>query len=227
MDLNERRLYVPRLRIHWQCFKKRFELEDPHGAVERNIFKQYGGTGRHYHSLKHITNLLDILGHIRTQMPEWFTVESEDLAIEFALWEHDVFYIVGRADNEEMSARVAHTHGKSLGLSENVIERAMLFIRATDHKALHEDVGAQIVCDIDLSSLAAPWNEFCLNTLDIHREFSHFSAQEFLTSTSAFFKKTFLDLQIRPHIYQTLYFRDLLEEKARANLRRFVSENKR
>jgi len=77
--------------------------------------------------------------------------------------------------------------------------------------------------DIDLASLALPWDQFEENGRRIRREYAHVPEPEFRAARAAVLER-FLR---RPHIYATAFFRERLEERARANLMRRIAEFRR
>ena len=64
----------------------------------------YTAPGRHYHNLAHIEDCLGALARVDNLSPLEREILSE------AIWWHDVVYDATRADNEELSARLAEQH---------------------------------------------------------------------------------------------------------------------
>ena len=64
----------------------------------------YTAPSRHYHNLTHIEDCLGALARVENLSP----LEREILSA--AIWWHDVVYDATRADNEELSARLAEQH---------------------------------------------------------------------------------------------------------------------
>ena len=64
----------------------------------------YTAPGRHYHNLAHIEDCLGALARVENLS----ALEREILSE--AIWWHDVVYDATRADNEELSARLAEQH---------------------------------------------------------------------------------------------------------------------
>ncbi len=222
----ERAEYEPRFRSHWLRFLRRFAIvDDSLPTVYGFLMDLYGAESRHYHTMKHIVRMLDELEALRHTVPEslpgLFNDPIEDAAIEFGVWFHDAVYDTMEHDNEERSAQYAKKEARRLGLSRPVAQLTKHYIRTTDHRRLAEDRGAEILCDLDLMSLAGSRDEFRENTRLIQLEYAHVPNDKFKAGRRAFFE-AMLDRNKRPSIYQTAYFFDRFEEKARANLRHAV-----
>lgn len=230
MTLEERAEYELRFKAHWERFLRRFNVSGvPDTMPDSTLPKSfsllrhcYGEECRHYHTMKHIVLMLDELENVRRTYPKWFDDAIEDAAIELGVWFHDVIYDPTEHGNEERSAKLAEAHARNLGLSRPVAQLARNYIRATDHRQFAEDFGAWILCDLDLMSLAAPWDEFRKMTRCIRLEYAHVPDDEFKAGRRKILESM---LDRRPHIFQTLWFRDRLEHQARANLRRSIRKD--
>ncbi len=208
---------------NWTSFLERFGKRDNSSQrVLPLLLNKYGGADRHYHSCWHINDAYYLLEDARRDRPEWFAEPDEDAAIYLALFEHDVIYNAAESDNERRSATLASAHAHRLGFGRGVGVRVIHYIRATDHRGLASTRGAQIVCDVDLATLALPWENFCQKTAMVREEYSHIASDaDFAAGRRAFFAKM-LDPAARPSIYQTEYFARF-EKLARENLERVVN----
>lgn len=209
--------YGIRLREHWKRFVERFQItSDLRQNVLAELWRRYGEKHRRYHGIKHPVQLLDELEIARREMPEWFASRDQDIAIELAIWAHDSVYDPRKRDNEERSSERVLDYAHDLGISAIVGAEAALITLATKHLKRPIALSAQVVTDIDLSQLAAPWNEFVQNTLEIREEYSHLSDQEWRAG-----RKDFLEGMARwSSIYTTDYFFMKYEARAQENLRR-------
>ena len=179
----------------------------------------YGGLGRHYHSIGHIVEGLDLLEVLRHDMPKWFADRADDAAIELAWWGHDLVYKAGAKDNEKQAAKLMGTFILDLGFRSDIGTRAKNYIRDTEHRCMARQLGGKIVADIDLAPLAYPWERFCADTADIRLEYAHMSDTQWREGRLGFLQKM-LDTERRPSIYQTDYFSGRYEAAARLNLMR-------
>jgi len=211
---------------HWERFLKRFGKEDRGTpSVLHTLAALYGGKDRHYHGIGHIIDGLNLLEVARREVPEWFADPVVDAAVELAFWEHDSIYAtIPQAYNEVRSAELAGIHATELGFGPDVRLSAKMCVRATDHKRLQGwRLTPCIVCDIDLASLAYPWERFVADTADIRREYAQVSEEDWRSGCAAFLDGM-LDKTRRPVIYQTGYFYEKFEERARENLARALAE---
>jgi len=170
----------------------------------------YQNETRHYHSLAHILdcirNMQDVLHLVHDQS-----------TLRFAIWFHDCVYDATRDDNELRSAVEAVKRAAHLGYSVEFAAKVHRLIMATTHnQETHppQTRDEELMCDIDLVSLASPREQFMENTRLIRLEYAHVSDEMFYPARKAIFQK-FLK---RPNIYYTQYFREKYEELARANL---------
>lgn len=158
---------------------------------------------RHYHSLEHIAAMLHA---------------GRDAGLDdvqtMAVWFHDAVYDPRSKSNEEASAALAGDRLRSAGWDHGDVERVQRIVLDTkSHMATTP--GAELVLDLDLMSLAAPWPEFSRNTLRIRAEYAHVGDAEFAAGRATFFR-TMLQ---RDRLFLTA-FGQPWEEPARANLRR-------
>jgi predicted metal-dependent HD superfamily phosphohydrolase len=213
--------YEKRFRNHWNRFLARFKItSDLRQMVYTDLHRRYGEKHRVYHGIKHPVLLLDELEIARAEMPKWFRSREQDLSIELALWEQSTFYNTRNEGNKEKSAERAIEHAHDLAISPIVGARAAQLVLATKHLKRPDELAAQIVTDIDLSPLAAPWETFAENTREIRDEYTHVSDEDFRTRREDFLKS----MAKWSGIYSTNYFFMKFEPKAQANLLRSYRE---
>jgi len=183
-------------------------LSDAKAAeVWAEIEHAYAEGHRHYHTLAHIAAMLSGF--------EAHRIAFEDPnGAELAILYHDLVYDPCRADNEHLS---------SLRLSERLsgdfenarLARACRHIGATCHHALTGDLDTNLILDLDMAILGAPWPEYLAYAKGVFAEYVPvFGAaayrkgrvERFLTPTLA-----------KPAIFLTKAFADL-EAAARQNL---------
>lgn len=158
---------------------------------------------RHYHSLEHIAAMLHA---------------GRDAGLDdvqtMAVWFHDAIYDPRSRTNEEDSAALAGERLRSAGWRPEDVDRVQRIV--LDTKAHRPTaLGAELVLDLDLMSLAAPWPEFARNTLRIRTEHAHIGETEFAAGRAMFFRSM---LQ-RDRLFHSA-FGQQWEAAARANLLR-------
>jgi len=179
-------------------------------AVFDELHAAYGDAARHYHSGEHIEHCLRQFDMIREQL-------DDPLAVELAIWFHDLVYRPCAADNERLSAeRFAAIAGDCM-LATRVAEVARL-IRATEHCAAGIEGDTAHLLDIDLSSFALPWDLFREDSRRIREEFAHLDDTQFYPVHLAFQRR----LLERPRMFSSDYFFDHCEQRARDNIRRHL-----
>lgn len=201
--------------------------ENPHADIDfivqkiKNFYR-----GRPYHNLQHIQecirtfNLLDIKTDDRL---------DPDL-VKLALIFHDLIWTPDRTDNEERSAFIANVWMRDLGLtSENEIDIVTVSIEMTKHTKAEHDILltgrintlvyeiASIVCDCDLSILAAPKERFDEYENQIRQEYKDVPDLVFFENRSKIMQG-FLE---RSRIYLNDEFYFAFETKARKNLEKY------
>lgn len=168
---------------------------------------RYSEPHRSYHNLAHVEHCLREFARVRH-----FAADPE--AVEAAIWFHDAIYDPKAKDNEEQSAHLA----LAMLPGETGLRVARL-IEATKHDGVAADPDAALLCDIDLSILAADEHAFEEYERQVRREYAWVPDEAFARGRSAVLR-SFL---ARQAIYQTEPFRNL-EAPARANLERALAK---
>jgi predicted metal-dependent HD superfamily phosphohydrolase len=186
----------------------------PDSSVYEQVMQRYAEPHRHYHTLQHLEECLDLLSSIQL-------LKQGNAEIEIALWFHDAVYDPRRHDNEAQSATWAANVMQSLGLQADVSIKIQSLILATRHDVIPQSLSAQILVDVDLAILGTSAARFDEYERQIRQEYEWVSEQNFYDA-----RLHILDRFLaRPWIYSTKYFQDRLEDSARANLMRSVSND--
>lgn len=178
------------------------------------LVARYAQPHRHYHTLTHVDACLAWL--------DWFCASaSRPAEVELALWFHDAVYDPEANDNEHKSAQLAIDELGSLGIAAEIGERIAGHIQATSqHTAAGSD--SALVVDLDLTILGAAPREFASFEDAIRQEYSHVAEPLFRAARKAVLQN-FLS---RPKIYRDSAIGSELESRARANLKRRISETR-
>lgn len=166
---------------------------------------------RFYHGWCHLLDCLAQLDPIREKL------EHPD-AVELSLWFHDSIYDPRRRDNEQQSAswfRDLATGKLPCPLVETISD----YIVLTQHRSEPADRDGAFVVDIDLSSLGADWHRFERDSMNLRKESTHLSNQDYNRGKRQFFE----GLLQRPRIYFTRTFSDLYDSCARSNIKRYLN----
>lgn len=181
----------------------------PQGLAKlRKVLKIYETPSRHYHNLKHLSEMTRIFQEYRSTL-----VNFSDL-IFACLW-HDIVYDTQNKDNEEQSYNMWISDSAEMRIPVKQQEKVGNFILATKkHTLNNEDSDMAIFLDADLAILGSDENRYGEYMRDIRKEYSHIPDAEFGTGRAALLKK-FLE---RPNIYFNSEIGERFEKKARQNL---------
>lgn len=183
------------------------------GATYSELIDVHAQKHRAYHTLDHIAACLRHLDSVRDAL-----VAPDE--VEMALWFHDAVYEPFSATNEEDSAEWAADWLQERGAPKPVVARIADHILNTKSHDTPASLDGQFMLDIDLSILGTPpdiYDEFELN---IRREYKRVPAFIFRKKRKAILE----GFLARDAIYATTHFRDKLENIARINLVRAVSQ---
>lgn len=188
---------------------------DPEPVYEE-LVSRYSEPHRHYHNLRHIAECLAEFDATRE-------LAREPVAVELAVWFHDVVYDSHAADNEERSAEMAKQRieegGGKAELSKSVA--ALVLATKAHDPSLHPD--APLLVDVDLSILGQANERFAEYEIQIRREYEWVPEVIFAEKRAEILER-FL---ARQRIYSTQHFYAKYERQARANLLQSVRTLKR
>ena len=199
--------------------QKRFtELLGRIGFIEENIpnhwlnlEKAYSKKSRHYHNLTHLEEMIACYHTYKKQLQ--FPDE-----VLYAIFYHDIIYKSTQKDNELKSAELA------LELLPNnaKVNKQIIFdmILATKHHASKGVDDEKWLIDFDLRILAKDWEEYQIYFKQIRKEYSIYP--DFLYNPGR--KKALEHFLEKDFLFQTETFRELFEDKARANIQKEISQ---
>ncbi len=178
--------------------------------VWKYLLKQYGGKGRAYHNLTHISSMMSL----------WRTHKAifEDTDIlAFSIFFHDIIYNPLRKDNELKSAEYASTILQNAGVEQERVQHCYQQILLTkSHQGPDLTQDAKYLLDFDLEILGRDWEDYETYTQQIRREYRIYPWPLYKKGRKAVLHH-FLEL---PTLYQTPIFQESLESKARENLQK-------
>ena len=192
----------------WSCIDAR-----PNDTLRDRIIAAYAEPHRVYHSLQHLIECLETLA--RCPSPSHHPGE-----VAIALWFHDAIYEVQRSDNERQSAAWAREELLSARVALTAAERVYRLVLATQHATPPQSPDAQWLVDVDLSILGAAPCRFAEYEAQVRQEYAWIPGQTFRRKRCQILQ----GFLARSTIYNTVYFRNLLEANARENLQRSVAQ---
>jgi predicted metal-dependent HD superfamily phosphohydrolase len=200
---------VEKLRGRWRALMASLAVDS---GLEEELFqeivKHYGREGRHYHTLKHVYNVLTAIERLRGK--------ARDMeAILLAAWYHDIIYEMKGGDNELRSAELAGVALRRMGVGQERITAIQTMIHHTDvNKSPPDDTDCQILLDADLSKLASSGEEYAQNSEAIRQEYFFVPEPEYRESR----RRLLIQFLERNRIFQTDHMFANCEEKARRNI---------
>jgi predicted metal-dependent HD superfamily phosphohydrolase len=183
---------------------------DDADSVWHEVETRYAEAHRRYHDIRHVAHCLRQLDLARERL-----VRPDH--VELAIWFHDVIVLPGRSDNEQRSAALFRERAAPV-MARELVSAVVDLILYTTHRADPADADHRVICDIDLSSFASPWEGFLANSRAIEAEFPG-PHDEYVRREIAFLES----LLQRPRIFLTDFFHDRGEARARENIRRFLA----
>ena len=180
-------------------------------TLYKELYRKYTGSGRHYHNLQHIRELIGL-----AEQYEQYLHDKD--GVQFSIFYHDIIYNVLRKDNEQRSAVRAVKRLTELGVPASRVEAVGLFIEATKTHQVPETAPGKtdltLFLDFDMAILAAPWEAYSTYTGQVRREYRIYPDRLYKPGRKAFLQQT---LQTT-HIFHTAVFREQYEARARANM---------
>ncbi|MFF0834560.1 MULTISPECIES: hypothetical protein [unclassified Streptomyces] len=173
-----------------------------------NLLARWQEPQRHYHTLTHLTAVLD---HVDTL--EKYAADPD--VVRLAAWFHDAVYLPDRSENEERSAALAERALPEAGVPAPKTAEAARLVRLTvTHAPAADDPDGQVLCDADLAVLASPPSEYAHYTAEVREEY-HFIPSDAFREGRAAVLRQLLDL---PRLFHTPHGREHWERTARYNL---------
>jgi len=172
-----------------------------------SLTRRYTEPHRRYHDIRHVA-----------QMLAWGRELALDDAQVWGVWFHDAVYDPRSDHNEEDSAALAERSLRRCGVADDVVRTVARIV--LDTKTHTPTIAASAaVLDLDLGSLALPWEAFRANSAAIRLEYSHVEDEAFHAGRRAALGR----LLDRPRLFSTSWGR-AREAAARANLTRLLAE---
>nr|BFD84157.1 hypothetical protein StreXyl84_35580 [Streptomyces sp. Xyl84] len=173
-----------------------------------NLLGRWREPQRHYHTLTHLTAVLDHVDVLEEYADDPDTVR-------LAAWFHDAVYLPERSENEERSARLAERALAEAGVPAHKTAEAARLVRLTVcHDPAGDDSDGQVLCDADLAILAAPPSAYAAYTAAVRAEYHFVPGDAFREGRAEILRR----LLGRPLLFRTPYGQRHWEATARYNL---------
>lgn len=183
-------------------------------TVGAELLARWAEPHRRYHTLDHLQAVLAAVDQLAD-------AARDTVSVRYAAWFHDAVYQGEPGADEENSAQLAELLLPSCGLSADRVAEVARLVRVTaEHDPAPGDADAEVLCDADLSVLAADPDSYAAYTRAVRAEYAHVSDADFARGRAAVLH----GLLETPRIYRTPRARERWEERARANLTRELAQ---
>ncbi|MFC0503755.1 metal-dependent phosphohydrolase [Micromonospora costi] len=167
---------------------------------------------RHYHTIDHLRAVLDVVDRYAG------LADRADL-VRLAAWCHDAVYNPRAAGdaNERDSADLAGRLLAGVGLPPAAVtEVRRLVLLTAGHEVAAGDADGALLCDADLSVLAAPEPAYDRYAAAVRREYAHVPDADFRAGRA----RVLHGLLALPTLFRLPKLHEQWEQRARANLTR-------
>jgi len=175
--------------------------------------RHYSGPGRDYHGWRHIAECLAEFDRVENLL-------VDPVAVELALWFHDVIYVVGSSRNELESAGLACA--SIMPADAELAGKVRQFIEATDYSRISsvDDPDLDYLKDIDFAAFGKPFEGFWQDVERLRRENGEGNHPAASVRRLAFYREI---LNGRVELFRTAFFRDRLLDRAIRNIEQAVA----
>lgn len=202
--------YLSTLEKSWFELHQHYQFSEPQ-KVFNKLIAAYSEKQRAYHTLQHLYECLVLLDSIRPDLKDAYSVE-------LALWFHDAVYDPQAKDNELKSAELFEKY-MAQDLSVEIVEKIKRWIIATQKHESTNELDLQFLLDIDLAILAASPERFEEYEQQIQQEYAWVDPDVYSIKR----KEVLAHFYQAEPLYQTEYFQQNFEQKAKQNLNRILN----
>lgn len=201
--------YLAVLEKSWFELHQHYHLSEPQ-KIFNKLIAAYSEKQRAYHTVQHLYECLVLLESIRTDL-------NDANAVVLALWFHDAVYDPQSKDNELKSAELFEQY-VAHNLSADVVQKIKRWIVATQKHESTDELDLQFLLDIDLAILAASQARFAEYEQQIQKEYAWVDSGIYSLKK----KEVLAHFYHAEPLYQTEYFQQSFEQRAKSNLKNIV-----
>ena len=198
----------------WSKLCEKYTNKEYADKLWKDIVKKYNGSGRHYHNIQHISDMI-----LKYYFVYENSLEKPD-KILFAIFYHDIIYSSTRKDNEKASALFMDGRLHKTALPEKSLIFIYDAIMATKTHEMNDDQDINYLLDFDMSILGKSWYDYLDYTNNIRKEYRIYPDIIYKKGRKQSLN-SFLDLE---RIFKTDDFYNLYEDQARNNIIREIGE---
>ncbi len=201
--------YLSTLEKSWFELYQHYHFSEPQ-KVFNKLIAAYSEKQRAYHTLQHLYECLILLESIRADL-------KDAHAVELAIWFHDAVYDPQAKDNELKSAELFEQY-LAQDLSIDIVQKIKRWIIATQKHEVTDELDLQFLLDIDLAILAASPERFAEYEQQIQHEYAWVDPDVYSIKR----KQVLAHFYQTEPLYQTEYFQQRLEQRAKSNLKNII-----
>lgn len=201
--------YLSLLEKSWFELHQHYHFSEPQ-KIFNKLIAAYNEKQRAYHTVQHLYECLVLLESIRADL-------NDAYAVALALWFHDAVYDPQAKDNEMKSAELFEQYLVQ-DLSADNVQKIKRWIIATQKHASTDELDLQFLLDIDLAILAASPARFAEYEQQIQKEYAWVDPDIYSIKR----KEVLAHFYQTEPLYQTEYFQQNFEQRAKGNLREVV-----
>ncbi|WP_418654827.1 metal-dependent hydrolase [Acinetobacter beijerinckii] len=201
--------YLTVLEKSWFELHQHYRFSEPQ-KIFNKLIVAYSEKQRAYHTLQHLYECLGLFDTIRADL-------NDAYAVALALWFHDAVYDPQAKDNELKSAELFQQY-LAQDLSVDIVQKIKRWIVATQKHASTDELDLQFLLDIDLAILAASSERFAEYEQQIQQEYAWVDPDVYSIKRKEVLAHFY---QIEP-LYQTEYFQQNFEQRAKNNLKNII-----
>lgn len=204
---------LDQFKSHWLRFSSSVSLYSKFSqSLLGMLTKAYTEPQRAYHTIQHIVECLEHFQKVKSDL-------NDPVAVETAIWFHDIVYDPKALDNELQSADLMKRVCDKF-LSEPQIEKVYQWIIATQKHHPSNDDDLNSLLDIDLAILGSSAERFAEYEQQIQFEYAWVESDIYQVKR----KHVLQQFEQMNPIFQTHYFYDHLEKQAKQNLMHAIGE---
>lgn len=197
--------YYDKFQQYWAQFSDSINLRSMQSESLFSILFHFY-VGNYYHTHQHIIECLELFNEIKHQL-------EDPVAVELAIWFHDIIYDPQASDNEEQSAKLMQKHCVGI-LKKTELEKVARWIIATKKHLPTKEHDLKYLLDIDLAILGSSTQRFAEYEQQIQKEYDWVETQQYQMKR----KEVLTHFYHMTPLYQTAYFQEKLELSAKNNL---------
>ena len=201
--------YLSTLEKSWFKLYQHYHFSEPQ-KVFNKLIAAYSEKQRAYHTLQHLYECLIFLESIRADL-------KDAHAVELAIWFHDAIYDPQAKNNELKSAELFEQY-LFQDLSIDIVQKIKRWIIATHKHEVTDELDLQFLLDIDLAILAASPERFDEYEQQIQQEYAWVDPDVYSIKR----KQVLAHFYQAEPLYQTEYFQQNFERKAKGNLKNII-----